>query len=115
MRRRPQEFRPSLIQVSDLTLDTANHAVTRRGRRIALTAKEYSLLEFLMLRQNRIVNREQIAEHVWDEAFDPLTNLIDVYVKRLRAKLDHDRSPRLIHTRRGEGYILTAEPGVADD
>ena len=61
------------------------------------------------------MGREQIAQHVWDDAFDPLSNVIDVYVKRLRAKVDAGFRPRLIHTRRGEGYILTAEAGTGDD
>ena len=85
------------------------------GRRVSLTAKEYALLEFLILHEGRVVGREQIAQHVWDEAFDPLSNVIDVYVKRLRAKVDAGFHPRLIHTRRGEGYMLTAEAGTADD
>jgi len=113
--RRSAEIRPPVAQVADLTLDTASHSVLRGGRRVSLTAKEYALLEFLVLNQGRVVGREQIAQHVWDEAFDPFSNVIDVYVKRLRAKLDAGGSARLIHTRRGEGYILTAEPGASDD
>lgn len=112
--RRPSEIRPELLQVSDLVLDTAGHGVTRAGHRIELTAKEYALLEFLVLRENRVVNREQIAQHVWDESFDPLSNIIDVYVRRLRAKIDEGFSPPLIHTRRGEGYILSAGPESPD-
>jgi len=77
---------------------------------VSLTAKEYALLEFLMLHRDRVVGREQISEHVWDETFDPLSNVIDVYIKRLRAKLEGG-GRRLIRTRRGEGYILAA--GVA--
>ena len=68
-----------------------------------------------MLNEDRVVGREQIAQHVWEESFDPFSNVIDVYVKRLRGKLDTGFSRRLIHTRRGEGYILTARPGVGDD
>jgi two-component system copper resistance phosphate regulon response regulator CusR len=113
--RRSGPPRPAVAQVADLTLDTASHAVERGGRRVSLTAKEYALLEFLMLHEGRVVGREQIAQHVWDEAFDPLSNVIDVYVKRLRAKVDAGFRPRLIHTRRGEGYILSAEAGTADD
>jgi DNA-binding response OmpR family regulator len=113
--RRPAEVRPAVVRVADLTVDTGSHAVERGGRTVPLTAKEYALLEFLVRNEGRVVGREQIAEHVWDDAFDPLTNIIDVYVKRLRAKLDQGQSPRLIHTRRGEGYILTAEPGASDD
>jgi two-component system copper resistance phosphate regulon response regulator CusR len=112
--RRSGAPRPAVARVADLTLDTASHAVERGGRRVSLTAKEYALLEFLVLHEGRVVGREQIAQHVWDEAFDPFSNVIDVYVKRLRAKVDAGFRPRLIHTRRGEGYMLSAE-GTADD
>jgi len=83
--------------------------VTRSGKSVSLTAKEYALLEFLVLNAGRVVGRQQIAEHVWDESFDPLTNIIDVYIKRLRGKLEG--AGRLIRTRRGEGYILSVEGG----
>src|SRR5690349_20790993 len=107
--RRPREIRPERIRVADLVLNTGDHTATRAGRAIGLTAKEYALLEFLMQRPNRIVNREQIAQHVWDENFDPLSNVIDVYVRRLRAKIDEGFGEPLIHTRRGEGYLLSGE------
>ena len=107
--RRSTEIRPEVIQVADLTLNPENHAISRAGRSISVTAKEYALLEFLMLNQDRVVNREQIAQHVWDENFDPFSNIIDVYVRRLRTKIDAGFAEPLIHTRRGEGYILTAE------
>jgi two-component system copper resistance phosphate regulon response regulator CusR len=68
-----------------------------------------------MLNENRVVSREQIAQHVWDENFDAFSNVIDVYVKRLRVKLEAGRGKRLIHTRRGEGYILTAQAEAGDD
>jgi DNA-binding response OmpR family regulator len=113
--RRPAEVRPELLRALDLTLNTANHAVSRAGKDVSLTAKEYALLEFLVVNQNRIVNREQIAQHVWDESFDPFSNLIDVYIRRLRTKIDAGFEPPLIHTRRGEGYILTTKPVAADD
>ena len=113
--RRAAEIRPEVIQVADLALNTANHVVSRAGKAISVTAKEYALLEFLMLNQDRIVNREQIAQHVWDENFDPFSNIIDVYVRRLRTKIDAGFARPLIHTRRGEGYILTARPVTADD
>jgi two-component system copper resistance phosphate regulon response regulator CusR len=102
--------RPEVMRAADLSLNTASHVVTRAGRAINLTAKEYALLEFLVLHQDRIVGREAIAQHVWDESFDAFTNIIDVYVKRLRAKIEAAGGSRLIHTRRGEGYILSAEP-----
>ena len=113
--RRPAGLRPQLARVADLTLNTASHAVTRARKPVNLTAKEYALIEFLVLNQDRVVGREQIGQHVWDENFDPLSNVIDVYIKRLRAKLDTGIGRRLIHTRRGEGYILSADPEANDD
>ncbi len=95
-------------------MNTASHEVTRGGRSINLTAKEYALLEFLVINQGRVVGREAIAQHVWEESFDAFTNVIDVYIKRLRAKLDGPDAPRLIHTRRGEGYVLSAKPEAGD-
>ncbi|MEO8369937.1 MAG: response regulator transcription factor [Candidatus Solibacter sp.] len=106
--------RPEMLHAADLTLNTASHAVSRGARPISLTAKEYALLEFLLLHQDRVVGREAIAQHVWDESFDAFTNVIDVYVKRLRAKLDAGGATRLIHTRRGEGYILSAQSQGAE-
>jgi two-component system copper resistance phosphate regulon response regulator CusR len=113
--RRPAALRPQVLRVADLTLNTASHAAARAGKPVSLTAKEYALLEFLVLNQGRVVGREQIGQHVWDENFDPFSNVIDVYIKRLRAKLDTGFSRRLIHTRRGEGYILSAQPEASDD
>jgi two-component system copper resistance phosphate regulon response regulator CusR len=106
--RRPQTLRPAEVRAGDLLLNTASHAASRGGAAVSLTAKEYALLEFLVLNQDRVVGREQIAEHVWDESFDPLSNIIDVYIKRLRAKIDAGFARPLIHTRRGEGYLLSA-------
>ena len=106
--RRTKELRPEVLRLADLTLNTASHAVTRGGRAISLTAKEYALLEFFMLRAAKVVSREEIAEHVWDENFDPFSNIIDVYVRRLRKKIDDGYDKPLIRTRRGEGYILSA-------
>ncbi|HEY7546781.1 MAG TPA: response regulator transcription factor [Blastocatellia bacterium] len=107
--RRAREFKPSVLQVADLTLNTANHTASRAGRRIGLTTKEYALLEYFALHQGRLLGREEIAEHVWDENFDPMSNVIDVYVRRLRKKVDEGFSRPLIHTRRGAGYILSAD------
>lgn len=112
--RRHAGLRPQVVRIADLTLNTANHVATRAGSPVSLTAKEYALLEFLVINEGRVVGREQIAQHVWDESFDPLSNVIDVYIKRLRAKLDTGVR-KLIHTRRGEGYILTARPAAGDD
>jgi two-component system copper resistance phosphate regulon response regulator CusR len=113
--RRPHQVRPQVLRIADLALDTASHTVQRGGRPVSLTAKEYALLEFLLRNSGRVVGREEIAEHVWDEAFDPLSNIIDVYIKRLRSKLDSGEAARLIHTRRGEGYVLAATQAAADD
>ena len=106
LQRRAADVRPPVARVADVVLDTASHAVTRAGKPVTLTAKEYALLEYLALHPDRVIGREEIAQHVWDESFDPFSNVIDVYVKRLREKLDPDH--RLIHTRRGEGYLLAA-------
>lgn len=108
--RRPHSIRGNLLQVSDLTLNTLDHNVTRAGRKIKLTAKEYALLELLMLFKGRILGRAQIAEHVWDEGFDPVSNVVDVYMNRLRKKIDHGFDRQLIHTRRSEGYMLSEDP-----
>ena len=112
--RRGQAPRDQTLRIADLEVDPVRRRVTRGGDRIDLTAKEYALLEFLVLHHDRIVGREAIARHVWDESFDAFTNVIDVYIKRLRAKLDTPGAPRLIHTRRGEGYILTTKAEAGD-
>jgi DNA-binding response OmpR family regulator len=109
--RRSGELRPAQIVVGDLVLDTAAQTATRGGRKISLTAKEYALLEFLARNAGRVVGREEIAEHVWDETFDPFSNLIEVYVNRVRGKIDAGCTKPLLHTRRGAGYAL----GSAED
>ena len=106
--RRGHVVRPATILVADLVIDTGAHSVTRAGRKIEVTAKEYALLEYLGREQGRVLGRAEIAEHVWDENFDPLSNLIDVNINRLRRKIDDGFGPPLIHTRRGEGYMLAA-------
>jgi two-component system copper resistance phosphate regulon response regulator CusR len=104
--RRQGEFRPPKIVIADLEVDTISQNVRRAGQPIDLTAKEYSLIEFLAMNKGRVVGREEISEHVWDDTFDPFSNLIEVYIKRLRKKLDENFGKQLIHTRRGVGYIL---------
>ncbi|MFL6335920.1 MAG: response regulator [Pyrinomonadaceae bacterium] len=106
--RRGRAVRPALVNVADLRIDTRAHAVERAGRQIELTAKEYALLEYLARERGRVLTRAEIAEHVWDENFDPLSNLIDVNINRLRRKVDDGFAVPLIHTRRGEGYMLAA-------
>ncbi len=109
--RRPVELKPAQLSVANLTLDTAAQSATRAGRGISLTHKEYSLLEFLARNPGRVVGRAEIAEHVWDETFDPFSNLIEVYINRLRRKIDGPKEIPLLHTRRGAGYML----GPIDD
>jgi DNA-binding response OmpR family regulator len=106
--RRSGELRPAKIVVADLVLDTAAQVASRAGRNITLTAKEYALLEFLARNAGRVVGRAEIAEHVWDETFDPFSNLIEVYVNRVRRKIDADSSKPLLQTRRGAGYLLSS-------
>ncbi|MDT7542072.1 MAG: two-component system, OmpR family, copper resistance phosphate regulon response regulator CusR [Acidobacteriota bacterium] len=105
--RRGQALQPGTILLDDLEIDTRGRSVRRGGHGVYLTAKEYALLEYLARRTGDVVSRADIAEHVWDESFDPFSNLIEVYVQRLRRKIDDGASTKLLHTRRGEGYILT--------
>ena len=104
--RRQSQVRPAKILTADLEIDTVAQTVARAGKNVELTSKEYSLIEFLAINKGKVVGREEISEHVWDDSFDPFSNLIEVYIKRLRKKLDEDHAVRLIHTRRGAGYIL---------
>lgn len=104
--RRGPAFSSDILTARDLTLDRKTRKVTRAGVTIELTAKEYALLEYLMRRPNEVVGRADIAEHVWDENFDPFSNLIEVYIQRLRRKIDDNHTVKLLRTRRGEGYVL---------
>ena len=106
MGRRGSESKPTLLQVADLTLDTVSHRAQRGGKSFDLTAREFRLLEFLMRSAGRICGRMSIIEKVWDYDFDPGTNLVDVYVKRLREKIDEGFESKLLHTVRGAGYVL---------
>jgi two-component system copper resistance phosphate regulon response regulator CusR len=94
------------LRLADLELDLLRRRITRAGRRIDLTAKEFGLLELLMRRQGEVLPRSLIASQVWDLNFDSDTNVIDVAVRRLRAKVDEGFEPRLIHTVRGMGYVM---------
>jgi len=98
-----------VLQVEDLILNPATREVTRAGRRIELTSKEYALLEYLMRNAGRILTRPMIAEHVWNLDFDTFTNVIDVYVNYLRNKIDRGWDRKLIHTVRGTGYVMKPE------
>jgi DNA-binding response OmpR family regulator len=97
---------PERLALGLLTIETRSHRVLVRGQEVALRAKEYALLEYLARRAGDVVSRRDIAEHVWDENFDPLSNVVDVHVQRLRRKLDLPGCESMIRTRRGEGYQL---------
>ncbi len=105
--RRTLTLCPETITIADLLIDTQAHSVARAGYAITLTAKEYALLEYFARHVNKVITRSEIAEHVWDENFDAFSNLIEVYVKRLRRKIDDGHTLKLLRTKRGEGYILT--------
>jgi len=113
--RRAPALASVVLTVDDLTIDTRARRVQRAGRTLQLTTKEYTLLEYLVRRQGDIVGRADIAEHVWDDSFDPMSNLIEVYIQRLRRKLDHDFPVKLIQTRRGAGYTIDPSHDAADD
>ena len=112
--RRGPSLELSEMFLGDLVVDTRARRVTRGGELIQLTTKEYALLEYLMRRQAQVITRADIAEHVWDDGFDPMSNLIEVYIQRLRRKIDDGRPAKLIQTRRGMGYTLSLEPGDPD-
>jgi two-component system copper resistance phosphate regulon response regulator CusR len=104
--RRDSRLHPDIFEIDDLTIDSASHRVSRADREIQLTAKEYALLEHLARNAGRLISRSEIAAHVWDDSFDPFSNTIEVYINRLRKKIDGSHPTKLLHTRRGEGYIL---------
>ena len=99
----------SVLRVADLELDRLSQQVRRAGKRIAVTSKEYGLLEYMMSNTDRVLSRTMIIEHVWDQSFQGLTNIVDVYVRHLRAKIDDDHPRKLIRTVRGSGYCLSDE------
>jgi len=109
IRRGRQPLLPERVAVGTLTLETRSRRVQVNNRDVALTAKEYGLLEFLVRRAGDVVSRGEIAEHVWDEHYDPLSNVVDVYIQRLRRKLDAPGADSMIRTRRGEGYQLVGQ------
>ncbi len=107
--RRPQELDLSpAVEVADLTLDKNTHELARAGKPIKLTPTEFALIEYLMGNPNRVLSRTMIEERVWGYQHDPLTNVVDVYIGRLRQKIDRGFEPPLIHTVRGAGYMLKA-------
>jgi DNA-binding response OmpR family regulator len=104
--RRPADALPPTLQVADLSLDTATRIARRGAREIPLTTKEFAVLEVLMRHPGEVVTRERISRHAWDDNFDPASNVIDVYVGRLRRKVDADGERPLVETVRGAGYRL---------
>jgi len=107
--RRSGEIKTARLQVGDLVLDTLTHRATRGGQVIELTAREYALLEFLMRHPGQVLSRTQIAEHVWNYDFFTTSNVVDVYIRYLRRKIDRDFDVKLIQTVRGVGYKIEAE------
>ena len=113
LRRKPALYRDVLV-VADLSVDTLARRVSRGGRELDLTAKEFALLEYLVRRAGEVVGRADISEHVWDQSYDPFSKVIEVFIQRLRRKIDEGHAVKLIRTRRGEGYVLTAGEIVSD-
>jgi len=104
--RRNKQDKTGILKIADLEMDQLRHKVTRAGKEIQLTSKEFVLLEYLMLNATHVVTRTMISEHVWHEDFDSFTNVIDVYMNFLRNKIDKGQKKQLIHTIHGKGYVL---------
>ena len=104
--RRERKEKNDILKVGDLEVNMLNHQVLRNGKQVALTAREYSLLQYLMLNANQVVTRTMISDHVWNEEFNSFSNIIDVHIRYLRKKIDEGFKNKLIHTIRGTGYIL---------
>lgn len=99
-------FTRNVLTVADLSLDCSSHIVTRNGREIPLSAKEYALLEYLMHNHDIVLSREKIEDHIWNLDYEGGTNVVDVYISYLRKKIDDGQERKLIHTVRGRGYVL---------
>jgi two-component system copper resistance phosphate regulon response regulator CusR len=104
--RRPRQLRSPVLTAGDLELDTATREVRRAGKALELTPKEYTVLEYLMRHQGRVMSRTLITEYAWDYHFDPGTNIVDVVINRLRKKIDAGHARKLLHTVRGVGYVI---------
>ena len=110
--RRRVPFRPNAITIDDLRIDPVSRSASRAGRPIDLTTTEFALLDYLAKNAGQVIGRAMISAHVWDENYDPASNIIDVYIARLRKKIDQPGSRPLLHTVRGAGYVL--RPGASD-
>ncbi|OGY98846.1 MAG: DNA-binding response regulator [Candidatus Liptonbacteria bacterium RIFCSPHIGHO2_01_FULL_57_28] len=106
--RRPEVFVPSELTVRDLQLNTATREVYRGGKNITLTLKEFSVLEYLIKNKGRVVNREELVDHVWDFNYDGFSNVVDVHIKNLRNKIDFENDEKILETVRGVGYRIKA-------
>jgi len=104
--RRDSEVKTSVIEIADLTIDMAAHQVKRAGKNIMLSAREYCLLEYMTMNRNKVLSRTSISEHIYDYEFDLDSNVIDVFINRIRNKIDRGHETKLIHTVRGAGYVL---------
>jgi DNA-binding response OmpR family regulator len=117
--RRSSPEKSTKMQCMDLILDTVAHVANRWGKEIELTTKEYALLEYLMRNKNRIISRSMITQHVWKHNFDPESNIIDVYIKRVRSKIERPGSPRILQSIRGVGYrmkeVISPDEDMIDD
>ena len=109
--RRGPVNRSSVLRIADLELDRLAQQVKRAGKKITLTSKEHALLEYMLSNAGRVLSRTMIIEHVWDQSFQGLTNIVDVYVRHLRTKVDDGHARKLIRTVRGTGYCLSDEDG----
>jgi two-component system, OmpR family, response regulator len=114
VRRSTATVEPTRLEVADLQLDLLSRKVTRQGRELELRPREFALLEYLMRNAGRVVSKTMILSRVWDYSFDPRTNVVDVLVHRLREKIDRDFEPKLLHTRRGIGYVLETSTASED-
>ena len=106
--RRSSEVKTSIIEIGDLVINMATHEVKRSGKNILLSAKEYALLEYMALNKNKVLNRTSLTEHLYDQDFNLDSNVIDVFINRIRTKIDKGFHKGLIHTVRGAGYMLRA-------
>lgn len=106
MLRRKQEVPTDELTLADLVVDVRSHQVTRAGKPVELSGKEFAVLEYLMRNQGKVLSREQIEHHVWDYDYEGASNMVDVYIRYLRKKLDEGQEKKLIHTVRGAGYVM---------
>jgi len=109
MLRRGADSVDDTLALADLTMDLATRTTTRSGESIALSAKEFDILEYLLRNRGIVLSRDRISSHVWDYGYDGASNVVDVYIRYLRKKIDENREPKLIHTVRGVGYVLRVE------